>query len=219
MAPELLPAEKIQRAQAAIGKYDGVHPSLTCATIAGKVFLHNPHQQAVAGDAQITYLNINKQITALAAGCLNRSGKDVLLIGTPSTLHCYDVDQNKDLFFKDVSDGVNVICVGPYGDQTLALVGGNCSVQVGATAARVPCSAWPSGASTRTPGLLPVMAHGQQAQARCVALRVQGFDQTGADKLWTVTGDNVSAMALCDVDNNGQLELVVGCCLGDGRGG
>lgn len=161
--------EKIQRAQAAIGKFDGVRPSLTCATIAGKVFLHNPHGQQGNLEAQITYLNINKQITALAAGCLGtKGGRDVLLVGTPSTLHCYDVDQNKDLFFKDLTDGVNVIVVGQFGssEQTLALVGGNCSIQ--------------------------------------------GFDHTGADKLWTVTGDNVSAMALCDVDGNGQQELVVG---------
>lgn len=87
----------------------------------------------------------------------------VFQIGTPSTLHCYDVDKNKDLFFKDITgkwgeacsaqmnvhtaciitfatawmrmsacaDGVNVIVVGKYGgsESTLALVGGNCSIQ------------------------------------------------------------------------------------------
>jgi Bardet-Biedl syndrome 2 protein len=115
-----------------VGKYDGQHASLTCATIAGKVFLHSPHQQGPGG-SQVTYLNINKQITALVAGCLNtKDGRDVLLVGTPTSLQCYDVDQNKDLFYKDVTDGVNVAVVGQYGgDRVLALAGGNCSIQVG----------------------------------------------------------------------------------------
>jgi Bardet-Biedl syndrome 2 protein len=38
---------------------------------------------------------------------------------------------------------------------------------------------------------------------------VQGFDARGEERLWTVTGGTVTAMALCDVDNNGQQELVV----------
>lgn len=37
----------------------------------------------------------------------------------------------------------------------------------------------------------------------------QGFNGEGAEKFWTVTGDNVSAMALCDVDGDGRLELIV----------
>lgn len=54
-------------------------------------------------------------------------------MGTKGSLQCYDVDQNKDLFFKDVTDGVNVVLVGQFGsqDKPLALVGGNCTVQVG----------------------------------------------------------------------------------------
>lgn len=69
----------------------------------------------------------------MAAGCLlPKNGRDVLLVGTPSSLQCYDVDQNKDLFFKDVPDGVNVMVIGQLAsaDSPLAIVGGNCSVQV-----------------------------------------------------------------------------------------
>jgi len=39
---------------------------------------------------------------------------------------------------------------------------------------------------------------------------ILGFDATGKEVLWTVTGDNVSSMAFCDVDNDGELELLVG---------
>eukprot|EP00983_Pelagomonas_calceolata_P013384 428374-Pelagomonas_calceolata.AAC.5 len=87
--------EKIERGQAALGQFDGQHTSLACATLAGKVFIHNPHQQSVA-DSNISYLNINKRITSLAAGNLaptRADAKDVLLVGTSTSLQCYDVDR------------------------------------------------------------------------------------------------------------------------------
>ena len=31
----------------------------------------------------------------------------------------------------------------------------------------------------------------------------------GGEAFWTVTGDNVTAMTFCDVDEDGQLELLV----------
>ena len=31
--------------QAAVGSFDGEHPSLTCATSAGKIFFHSPHEK------------------------------------------------------------------------------------------------------------------------------------------------------------------------------
>ena len=95
--------------------------------------MHNPHKQDMSKD-QISYLNINKQITAVVAGRLSSSStNDVLFIGTRSNLQCYDVDQNRDLFFKDLSDGVSVVLVGQFGsiNVPLAIVGGNCSLQVG----------------------------------------------------------------------------------------
>ncbi|CAI4225514.1 unnamed protein product [Auanema sp. JU1783] len=39
---------------------------------------------------------------------------------------------------------------------------------------------------------------------------IWGFDETGADKYWTVTGDSVTTMCLCDYDDDGKLELIVG---------
>ncbi|KAJ9522355.1 hypothetical protein QJQ45_008170 [Haematococcus lacustris] len=95
-------------------------------------------------------------------------GCTLLFTSGTQVQRCYDVQQNKDLFFKDVTDGVNVVVVGTYGSagQTLALVGGNCTIQ--------------------------------------------GYDSAGSEILWTVTGDNVSSMTLCDVDGDGQPELLVG---------
>lgn len=77
------------------------------------------------------YLNINKEVCALAAGVLDQSlGRDVLLIGTNTSLQAYDVYANQDLFFKDVSDGVSTIVTGQLAWQSApaVLVGGTCSL-------------------------------------------------------------------------------------------
>ncbi|CAH1270190.1 BBS2 [Branchiostoma lanceolatum] len=39
---------------------------------------------------------------------------------------------------------------------------------------------------------------------------IQGFDLEGNDAFWTVTGDNVCSLALCDFTNDGKMELIVG---------
>lgn len=78
---------------------------------------------------------MNRDVTALAAASLSpEMPNDILLVGTPTNLMAYDLHHNKDLFFKDVADGVNAIVVrSPSKSSTpLAIVGGNCSVQVGA---------------------------------------------------------------------------------------
>ena len=77
---------------------------------------------------------------------------------------------HRDVFFKDVPEGVNFIATGTFAGLELAsplsIVGGNCSIQ--------------------------------------------GFDGLGNEVFWTVTGDNVSALLLCDIDDDGVQELLVG---------
>lgn len=112
-----------------VGKFDGVHCSLAYATPGGKVCVHSPH--AFGNIPRVQHLNINKEVTALAAGVLDPAlGRDLLLIGTSTSLQAYDVYANQDLFFKDVSDGVSTLDVGQLGWQTTpaVVVGGMCSL-------------------------------------------------------------------------------------------
>ena len=39
---------------------------------------------------------------------------------------------------------------------------------------------------------------------------IQAFDKTGEEVFWTVTSDNVTCIILCDIDNDGIPELLVG---------
>lgn len=114
---------------AAVGKFDGKHPSLAYATTGGKVCIHSPH--ASGDQAQTQYLNINKEITALTTGQLDtESSRDTLLVGTNTSLQAYDVYTNQDLFFKDIPDGVCALAVVQLGwiNTPSVVVGGVCCI-------------------------------------------------------------------------------------------
>lgn len=54
-------------------------------------------------DADISVLNINQPVKALAVGRLNPDmPNDVIIVGTPSHVLAYDVENNLDLFYKEV---------------------------------------------------------------------------------------------------------------------
>ncbi|SPQ94801.1 unnamed protein product (mitochondrion) [Plasmodiophora brassicae] len=150
--------------RAVIGRFDGEHVALALANPGGTVTVHWSDR---SDKPQV--VRVNRDVTALAAASLSpEMPNDILLVGTPTNLMAYDLHHNKDLFFKDVADGVNAIVVrSPSKSSTpLAIVGGNCSVQ--------------------------------------------GFDAVGDEKFWTVTGDNVTCLALCDADGDSSDELLVG---------
>ncbi len=166
---------------ASIGKYDGKHSCLTCATNAGKVFVHNPNERDEESSHSMQFLNINRKITALCTGNLSSSSLeeekegrgDSLMIGTQTNLLVYDVEKNSDLFYKDIPEGVHSLIYGKFSGvpDPLVIVGGNCSIQ--------------------------------------------GFNQDGDEKYWTVAGDAVSAFAFCDLakekkNNNTSKVLLTG---------
>lgn len=104
--------EKILEGRVAIGTFDGSNPCMVAATNGDKVLVHNPHEASSSQSASEsnltvsssnkTFLNINQTIKSLAVGCLDWSlGKrrDVLFIGTPTSILAYDVQRNSGIIF------------------------------------------------------------------------------------------------------------------------
>lgn len=57
-----------------------------------------------AGSSDVALLNINQSVNALVAGCLTpNSSNDVLVVGTQTSVLAYDVQNNADLFYKEVN--------------------------------------------------------------------------------------------------------------------
>jgi Bardet-Biedl syndrome 2 protein len=79
-----------------------------------QVFIHNPAvrnsgrlssgRAELATHGDISLLNINQVISSVAAGRLDpQSTHDTLVVGTQTNLLGYDVMNNRDIFYKDVS--------------------------------------------------------------------------------------------------------------------
>jgi Bardet-Biedl syndrome 2 protein len=127
--------------QVTMGMFDGRAPSIAGVTGGNSVFIHQPQREGQLESGlgggnnglQTKQLSINRNITAIGCGDLDLEGRqrDVLLVGSNTNLMAYDVEDNRDIFFKDVSDGVTVLCTGhvPEVKDPLAIVGGNCSIQ------------------------------------------------------------------------------------------
>ena len=125
--------DQILQGLATVGKFDGKNPCLTCATSGGRIFVYDPYSRRDEQDTpKVRYLNINKKITAVASGRLDPNlGRDMLLVGTAADVLAYDVEENRDVFFKEVPEGVSaMVCgrVGGHDQQPLAVVGGSCNI-------------------------------------------------------------------------------------------
>lgn len=65
--------------------------------------IHSPHLR----DRELSMLNVNQVVSAISAGKLNpNEEKDILVIGTQSTLLAYHVENNTDLFYKEVGSNI-----------------------------------------------------------------------------------------------------------------
>lgn len=73
-------------------------------------------------------LNFNQEITAIETGCFgDKDGKEILVIGSPTHVLAYNVDENTDIFYQNVNEGISIILIGLFSKhaEPLVLLGGN----------------------------------------------------------------------------------------------
>nr|CAD7463264.1 unnamed protein product [Timema tahoe] len=96
-----------------VAKFDGSHCCLAAATIADKVVIHSPHHHngllgrvgfgSTQSTQELSTLNMSQSVTALCAGVLDPStDKDMLVVGTATSLLAYNVDTNMELFYREL---------------------------------------------------------------------------------------------------------------------
>jgi Bardet-Biedl syndrome 2 protein len=121
----------IQEGLAAVGKFDGKSPSLAVATNSNRVLVHNSRaRDDVSAGSGIQTLNFNKTPTALIAAPYGDAKGDSLIIGSSLTVTAFHVDTNRDVLFREMSDGANALTYGTVSGKAdpLLFVGGNCSL-------------------------------------------------------------------------------------------
>ncbi|CAK9811316.1 Bardet-Biedl syndrome 2 protein homolog [Anthophora plagiata] len=127
------------------GKFDGSHACLAAATYGGNILIHSPHRQPqitghdheqsdrkLSWSGELAELQIGTEITALSTDRFNDDERDVLLIGTATHVLAFHVEDNSDIFYKEMPDGVRCIIIGKLGwlQNQVAIIGGNCSVTI-----------------------------------------------------------------------------------------
>ena len=132
--------------------------------------VYSPHTHDEDSKVELRYLNMNRELKAIHAAKLDASGTcDMLFVGSPTHILAYNVEDNRDVFVREISSGLSSIAVGKIvqgSEDALCLVGGNCSIE--------------------------------------------GFDHKGEEQFWTVAGDMVSTMEVCDINGDGINELIAG---------
>lgn len=119
---------------------------------------------------------------------------DVLLIGTSGSIQAYNVDTNTDLFFKDTSEAVT------------AVISGNWSM-INNDDLGIPSNT--NSGNTRKLSGSSISAV-EKSVPLCISggnCTLTGYDVDGNERLWGVTGDVVTSLAMADVD--GKYSILV----------
>ncbi len=173
-----------------LAKFDGEKPSLAAVTSGGRVLIHSPHDKTSNNDSSnnnnssVRFLNFNSKITALSAGTLD-------VFENKSSNHIND-NQN-------ITNPRDTLFIGT--ESTLS------AYDVERNADLFTCEV-PDGVNTMCIGILgdDIRPH-IYAGGNCSIL---GFDNKGEEVFWTVTGDNVTSLALCDLTGDGKSFLIAG---------
>uniref|UniRef100_A0A1I8HC79 Bardet-Biedl syndrome 2 protein homolog n=1 Tax=Macrostomum lignano TaxID=282301 RepID=A0A1I8HC79_9PLAT len=186
-----LPQKVIPRC-VTVGRFDGRSDTLACAAPAGRIMLLGPGAGAGAKSGGSSSRVLRPEPVAAAGAA------DVMLL--------------------NMGQAVTALAAGRLGEpatspmQDLLLVGsaGSCLAYDVLNNADAFFRDAPDGVSAIVVGRL-----GRQSGVGQLALvggncSLTGYDRSGNDVFWSVTGDNVSSLSLCDFLGSGGNELLVG---------
>lgn len=99
--------------------------------------MHNPYKKLSTTNNRLSWsetssdiavLNFNQEIRAIETGCLIKNdSKEILVIASPTQLLAYHVDNNRDVFFHEILEGITSVAIGVIAsnEQPMVIVGGN----------------------------------------------------------------------------------------------
>lgn len=179
---EIKLGHEIRSGMVTFGKFDGKSPSLACATSGGKILLHSPHDKSLGSDG--------KGVPSIRFLNFNRNVTALsagILTGTLNDQNCTSID--RDLLFVGTQTNILAYDIEKNSDMFFREVQDGVHVLVLG--------------KINPLNMAPLLISG----GNCSVL---GFDGDGKESFWTVTGDNVSALAFCDINKDGFKELLVG---------
>ncbi|ORX46466.1 hypothetical protein BCR36DRAFT_405737 [Piromyces finnis] len=122
---------KIKKNLCCVGKFDGVNLSIVFVSLGGKIYKYSPYLRG-SEDEFIELIDMEQEVTSIACNQLDPDiNKDLLIIGTKNKLLLYDVENNSDLFYQEISDEITAVSSGyvSNSETPYILVGENCLVQ------------------------------------------------------------------------------------------
>ncbi|KRX61334.1 Bardet-Biedl syndrome 2 -like protein [Trichinella sp. T9] len=148
-------------------------------------------------------MNINRMVKIVATGYLKASDTfDAIVIGTATHILVYDVKNNCDLFYKEVSGGLESILIGRFGDfeEELIVCGGSCALQG---------FNW-QGKEIFWSAVTNLLSLGSNRFAYALANGTLGV-YASACRLWRIKSKaNPAFLCLYDIDGDDEQELVTG---------
>lgn len=103
--------------------------------------IHCPHRRSGISNSRVTWsetqhdvatLTLSQPVTALKSGkFIPNDDREILLIGSPTHILAYHVDNNTDVFYKEMKEGCRSLVVGNFSSFSMPviLVGGNSCVR------------------------------------------------------------------------------------------